>query len=148
MIQKALGKKLSLALHNPRFRLQRAIHHARDPRMHDQPGAHAARLQRDVQRTARQTIVADGLGGGADGDHLGMGARVVAADRAIEAATDDFTVLHQHRAHRHFAEGRALGRQCQGLTHEFAITAAVDDGGGTNLTHHATSIAAIRPVSM
>ncbi|MNE14403.1 hypothetical protein D3C80_1072830 [compost metagenome] len=77
-----------------------------------------------------------------------MGAGVVATDRAVEAATDDFPILDQYRTHRHFAEGRALGRQCQGLTHEFAITTAVDDGGGTNLTHHATSIAAIRPVSM
>ncbi|MCY1175032.1 hypothetical protein D9M73_152520 [compost metagenome] len=116
--------------------------------MDDEAGAHAAGFEGHVEGAAGQPVVGGGRRGHADGDHLGMGAGVVAGDRLVETTPDDLTVLHQHRAHRHFAQGRALGGQGQGFTHEFAITAAVDDGGGTNLTHHATSMAAIRPVSM
>jgi len=148
VIQKALGKKLPLALYNPGLGFQRAVYHPRHPRMHDQPRTHAARLQRHIQGTARQPVVVDGRGGGPNGHHLGMGAGVAAADRAVEATANDFTVLHQHRAHRHFAQCRTLGRQGQGFTHKVLIAAAVDDPGLTPLSHQETSIAAIRPVSM
>ncbi|MCY1181727.1 hypothetical protein D9M73_222480 [compost metagenome] len=74
-----------------------------------------------------------------------MGTGITAADRAVEAPANDLTMLHQHRAHRHLAHGRPLRRQLQGLTHEFLVAAAIDD---LRLTHQATSIAAIRPVSI
>ncbi|MNR23990.1 hypothetical protein D3C85_1410440 [compost metagenome] len=148
MIQKALSEELPLTLHNPRFRFQRAIHHPRHPRMHDQTGAHAARLQRHIQRATRQSIVIHRLRGLANGDHFRVGTRVAGADRAIETATDDLAVLHQHRAHRHFAEGCALCGEEQRFAHEIAITAAVDNCRRANLAHHFTSMAAIRPVSM
>jgi hypothetical protein len=74
-----------------------------------------------------------------------MGTGVATADRAIEAAPDDLAVLYQHRAYRHLAEDRALGSQCQGLEHEVAVAAAIDNH---RLAHQTTSIAAIKPVSM
>src|SRR5476649_517464 len=116
--------------------------------MHDQAGTHAARLQSYVEGAAGQAIVTGGQCRSTDRDHLGVSTGVVAADRAVEAATDDFPVLHQHRAHRYFAECCTLGGKGQGFAHEVTVAAAVDDCRGTYLAHHATSMAAIRPVSM
>ena len=73
--------------------------------MHDQARAHAARLQRDVQRAARQAVVAGRSGCGTDGDHFSMGAGVVTADRAVETAPDNLAVLHQHCPHGYFTQG-------------------------------------------
>ncbi|MNN17800.1 hypothetical protein D3C81_1309940 [compost metagenome] len=95
--------------------------------MHDQPGAHAARLQGHVQRAADQAIVLQVARRIADRHHLGMGAGIMGGDRAVEAAADDLAAHHQHRPHRHLAEGRALGGQRQRLAHEALVVAAVDD---------------------
>ncbi|MNV70925.1 hypothetical protein D3C71_1639090 [compost metagenome] len=73
-----------------------------------------------------------------------MRAGVAVDDRAVETLPDHLAVLHQHRAHRHFAHGRTLGSQGQGQAHEFLIAAAIDD----LRAHQTTAIAAIRPVSM
>ncbi|MNE45707.1 hypothetical protein D3C80_1400060 [compost metagenome] len=73
-----------------------------------------------------------------------MRAGVAVDDRPVEALPDHLPMLHQYRAHRHLAHGRAFGGQGQGQAHEFLIAAAIDD----LRAHQTTAIAAIRPVSM
>ncbi|MNP62977.1 hypothetical protein D3C76_1583210 [compost metagenome] len=72
----------------------------------------------------------------------------MAGDRAVEATPDYLAVLHQHRAHRHLAQQGALLGQGQGFTHEVFVAAAVDDLGLAHGRAQATSMAAIRPVSI
>jgi hypothetical protein len=60
--------------------------------MHDRPRAHDAGLEGDVQRAAGQAIVAQGLGGGAQRHHLGVGGGVVTQDGLVEAAAGDATI--------------------------------------------------------
>ncbi|KPY95204.1 hypothetical protein ALO43_200070 [Pseudomonas tremae] len=74
-----------------------------------------------------------------------MRTRVAAADRAIVTTADDLAVLHHDCTDWHFAQQCALRGERQCLAHEVLILAAVDD---LRLTHHDTSMAAMRPVSM
>src|SRR5690349_13679564 len=74
----------------------RAVDEASDARVDERPGAHRARLERDVERATLEPPGAQSLGGSPDGDDLGMGhgisiyfAPVVTARELVAVGVDD-----------------------------------------------------------
>jgi len=61
-----------------------------DPGMNNGPHAHYAGLQRDVEGGLRQAIVPQDLGGGADGQDLCMGGRILETQRPVVRPADGF----------------------------------------------------------
>ena len=86
-----------------RFRLDRPEDHGGDARVHHRTDAHHARLHRDVQRRASQTVVARAHGRLAQRHHLGMGGRILRGDWPVEAGADDAALDHDDGPHRHLA---------------------------------------------
>ena len=91
--------------------------------MDDCAGTHDTGLERDIQIAAWQPVVAEALCRVAQGDDLGMGGRIVARDRRIEAASYDLAVLDHHGADRHLADGPAFSRQIERGLHEGIVRA-------------------------
>ena len=71
--------------------------------MDQRPGAHQTRFDGDVEIRARQSVVADSLGRVPERGDLGVGGRIVAPDRAIEAGAQDFPSAHHDSTHGHLA---------------------------------------------
>src|SRR6267154_5208604 len=72
-------------------------------------GTHRAGLQRDIEIAPGEPFHAEPGGAGAQGQHLGMGGRVmILLDLVAESRDDRTALIDQHRADRHLA---ALGRR-------------------------------------
>jgi len=74
---------------------------AGDAGQDDGPHAHGAGLQRDIEGTVQEPPGTKFPGGFSDGDHLGMGGRVLSRLAQVVAAGDDAAVAHDHAADRH-----------------------------------------------
>ena len=68
-------------------------------------------------------------GGLAQGDHHGMGGRVVRLADSIVGPGDHRIVDHGHRGTRTFASLDRQASLCQGLAHEQLVVHAADDTG-------------------
>jgi hypothetical protein len=95
--------------------------HALEPGVQHRAAAHGAGFQRHVQGAAVEPVVAQVLGGRAQGRDLGVCGGVVLRDRCISTGADHDAVLHHDRAHRHLAgRGRGAGL-LQGKAHERGV---------------------------
>ena len=83
MIVRALRR-----LDRARLRLGRAVDQRADPRVHHRADAHQARLDRHIQRRARQPVVAEPRRRGPQRHDLGVRRRIVRADRLIVPGAD------------------------------------------------------------
>ena len=119
VVQARLGKQIEHRSSRAALRVGRAVDDAVQPRVQDGAGAHGTGLQRGDQRAAIQSVVAQGLRRRAQGEHFGVGRRVVGADRGVVAGGDHTAILEHDRAHRHLAQGGGglclLQRQAHGL---------------------------------
>ena len=79
--------------------------------MHQRTGAHAARFQCDVERRARQTVVALDACRVAQGNNFRVSGGVSIANDSVPAAPEDVSVAHNQRAHGHLALLRGAIRQ-------------------------------------
>ena len=86
------------------FGIAATIDQSGDAGVDDRTGTHRAGFQRDRQRAVEQSPVAEKLGGGADGDDLGMGCGIMVDDPAVVAGADDSAggVVENHAADGHF----------------------------------------------
>src|SRR5258708_9823700 len=93
--------------------------------MHDGARAHGAGLERHVERAAFQTVVVEFLGRFTQGLDFRVGGRVLARNRRIVAAADDFPVLYHQSADGHFAPLGRAHRQAQRLAHPRGVEVGV-----------------------
>ena len=93
------------------FGIVRSVIEPCDPCMGDSAGTHGAGFKRYPQVAPCQSVVAQGGRCLTHRDDFGMGGGVVARDRAIGAATDNYTILDYNCAYRHFAS--RCRRSCQ-----------------------------------
>ena len=93
-----------------RLGIARAVDHSGHAREHDRAGAHVARLEGDVERGLVQPPGLDRLAGGADGQDLGVGRRILGALDPVVPAADDAAVPDDHGADGHFSFGRGGAR--------------------------------------
>lgn len=104
MIQLRIRMQVENAAAGACFGIGCAVDHPFDSRMKHGAHAHGAGFQRDKKTHARQTIIAHGTGGLAQGDNFGMMRWIVITDGAIRPASDDLSLLVQHHgADWHFA---------------------------------------------
>lgn len=87
-------------MHCTRFRIVRAIYQAANACMHQRTRAHRARLNRNEQVAAFQTIVTNGGTGFAQSEDLGMGGWIALRDVAIPSAAYDLAIAYHDRAYR------------------------------------------------
>jgi hypothetical protein len=87
-------------------------------------GAHGAGFEGDIEAAVEEAVVADGGGGGAEGDHLGVGGGVAVAEDAILAAREDFAVADDDGADGDFAGVGGGAGFSEGLAHKFFVGGA------------------------
>ena len=75
-----------------------------NPRLHDRPCAHRARFQRHVQLAFFQAPVAHALARFFDCRDLRMCQRAMIDHPTVVTPADDFVLIHDHAADRHFSE--------------------------------------------
>jgi len=80
-----------------------AVHEAGDAGLDDGAGAHAARLDGDVERGVGEAVVAEKAGGFANDDDFGVGGGVAVANGAIAGTSEDLGVVDEHGADGNFA---------------------------------------------
>ena len=85
-------------------------------------GTHHARFQGAVERGVFQAIVSDFGGGFAEGQDFGVRGGIVAGDRRVGAAADDFVFDDDNSAHRDFSFAFALTGQAQGFAEELFVS--------------------------
>jgi len=92
-----------------------------DSGMNNRAKAHGARLDDDIKRASRHTIVLQHLTGVTQGTYFGMSAGIVSPHRLIESTTHDFTIANQHGPNRDFTVSCRLLCQVQRLLHVHLI---------------------------
>ena len=97
--------------------IARGKNHSLDSRVHKRAGAHRARLQSDVQRAARKTIIPRALRGHPNGIDFGVGGWIARRDRPIPSFAGNGALENQHCAHRNLAFRFGFSRQVKGLLH-------------------------------
>ena len=96
----------------------RAVIEPADAGKRDGGRAHGTGLERDIEVAIDQPLAADLVGGGADGENLGMRGRIAVGERPVPGGSYDFAVPHDHATDRHLPGfPGALGR-FQGQIHE------------------------------
>jgi len=82
----------------PSLRVGGAEDDPSDPGVNNGPHTHHAGLQRDVEGRLRQSVVAQGLAGGANGQDLRMGGRILETQRPVVRPADGFFSDRHHGA--------------------------------------------------
>jgi hypothetical protein len=124
VIQFGVRKDLETGANGTTFYIVTAVHDAGNSRLNDGAGAHAARLDRDIQCRACQAIVADRAGCFTQHHDFGVRRGIAIADRAIRAARHDHSVAiaHKHGADGYFACGGCGARFFERDSHEIGST--------------------------
>jgi hypothetical protein len=110
MIEAGVGEDFEAGADGAALGIIGAVDEAGDAGLDDGAGAHAARLDSDIERGVSKAVVAEKAGGFAQDDDFGVGGGVAIADRAIASTGEDFPVMDKHGADRDFAGcGRGTG---------------------------------------
>ena len=84
-------------------------------------GAHRAGLDGDIERAVCEVLTADGLRGGGDGDHLGVGRRIMQPLSHVVATADDASLAGDDGTDGDFPLGQGFLGLAEGLTHVFFV---------------------------
>src|SRR5689334_15067753 len=102
VIEARLEERIRNASARAGFGVARAVNNPRDARVQHRAGAHDARLERHVELTAGETVIAETLRGVTQRNDFGMRRGVVGLYRMVVAAADDLAVSHDYGTHWHF----------------------------------------------
>ena len=94
------------------------------------PGAHRAGLERHVERAAVEPPRAARLGRLGDGDHLGVGRRIVELLALVVRGGDHAVLEDDDRADRHFVLGQGRLGLVEGQLHEVVVHGCASGGWG------------------
>jgi len=83
MVEARMGEDFEAGADSAAFGIVGAVDEARDTGLDDGAGAHAARLDSDVQRGVGEAIVAEKAGGFAKDNHFRVGGGIIVANRAV-----------------------------------------------------------------
>jgi hypothetical protein len=98
-----------------------AVDESPNARMDHRPGAHAARFDRDVKRSAREPVIPARARRFTQNDDFGVRRRIAVAYRAIPGTSKNAAAMHQDRADRHFTGRRRRTAFLERLPHEFNV---------------------------
>ncbi len=100
------------AVEGTAFRIVSAEHQALDAGVNHSARAHQTGFQRDIQRGAREPVIAEPLRGLAHGNDFRVRSRVVAGDWPVPAFADNLVILNHQRTDRHLPFlGATLGQR-------------------------------------
>ncbi len=116
-------------LHRTPLGIAGCVIEPRDPGVGNRSGTHRARLKRNPELAAIESLVAQLRRGRANRQHFGMGGRIVAGARRIVGACDNHAVLDHDRTDRHFPDGFAQPCLRDRLAHRFGKGPALHLGG-------------------
>jgi hypothetical protein len=121
MVEAGIGKDLETSTNRAALGVVGSVDQARDASLNDRAGAHAARLDGDVEGGAREAVIAETARGFAKDDDFGVGRGVIVANGAVAGAREDFAFMDEDSADRNFARsGRGAGLG-QGFLHELRV---------------------------
>jgi hypothetical protein len=98
--------------YSPALGIVASIHQARNAGLDHGSRAHAAGLRRNVQRSPRQSIVAEVARCFPQYHHFGVRRRIAVSNSSVAGADDDLSLVHEQRADWHFP---CLGRDARFL---------------------------------
>ena len=134
MVQAGVGPQVVQRPQGTCVHVRRTGHDASDPRRPGSAGAHRAGLERDHERRAIESPRADGLGGVAQCQHLGVGRGVPGGFPLVVPAGDDLAFEDDHRTDRYLAGGSGQAGLVEGDAHERLVVHDGDDRCGTRHT--------------
>ena len=83
MVKALVGKNFEIRMDSAAFGVVGAVDESRNACLDHGAGAHAARLDGDVKRCVRKTVVHESAGGFAHYDDFGVGRGIAVADGAV-----------------------------------------------------------------
>jgi hypothetical protein len=107
--------------HRTGLRVGRAEHEDRQSSEHQRARAHGAGFERHVHDAVRQPPGVQFTRGPAQGEHLGVGRRILAQFALVVRPRDRASLMHDQRADGHIAVGLGLTRLRQRLVHPDAM---------------------------
>ena len=102
MVVTRRSPKIDDAATGAAFWLDGTVDHARNAGIEARPQAHGARFQGHIQGAVFQPPGTQGLTGGGDGHHFGMGRGILKTFAGIPTAADDLALVDENRTHGHF----------------------------------------------
>jgi hypothetical protein len=103
MVEARVGEDFEAGADGTALGIFGTVDEARDAGLDDGAGAHAARLDGDVERCVGEAIVAEKTSGFAKYNHFRVGRGVIVADGAIAGTGQNLAVVDEHSADRDFA---------------------------------------------
>src|SRR5437870_6831272 len=141
MVRTAVIEQPMPRLDGAGLRIQRAVDDARETGLDDGPTAHRARLERRVERGAREPVVAGLPGGLAQGENLGVSGGVAEGDRRVVRLPDDHVVEDDQGAHGDLAAREADTRLGERRPHEcFSVQLLRAQGLSTTVVWSTTTV--------
>jgi len=116
-----MGEDFEAGANGTAFRVIGPVDEAPDAGLYDAAGAHAARLDGDIERSISKTIVAEKAGGFAKDNHFRMGRGIIIANCTVARSSENLAVMNEHRADRNFGACGRGTRFTQGLLHELDV---------------------------
>jgi len=107
MVETRVGEDLEAAVDGAAFGVVSAVDEAWDAGLDNGAGAHAARLDGDVERGVGEAVVAEEARGFAKNCNFGMGGGVTIADGAVAGTGEDLGVMDEDGTNGDFT-----GRNC------------------------------------
>src|SRR5947208_15835343 len=121
MVEARIGKDFEAGADGTALWVIGPVDEARYTGLDDGAGAHAARLDGDVERSISKTIVSEKAGGFAKDNHFRVGRGIIIANCAVARSSENLAVMTAHRAGRNFARWGCGARVTQGLLHEWHV---------------------------
>ncbi len=128
MVEARIGEDLEASTNRAALGVVGAIDQARDARLNDGAGTHAARLDGDIEGGACEAVIAETAGGFAKDDDFGVGRGVIIADGAVAGPCQELAVMHEDGADRDFAGVTCSPSFLKGRLHELDVNVHVQRG--------------------
>ena len=116
-----MGEDFEAGAHGAAFGIVGSVDEARDACLDDGAGAHAARLDGDVERGAREAVISKKAGGFAENEDFGVGSGVAIADGAVTGTRQSLPVVDEDSADGDLAGGRRGASFGQRFLHELDV---------------------------
>ena len=103
VVEARIGKDFKAGADGAALGIVGAVDEARDAGLNDRAGTHAAGLDSDVERGAREALVAEEACGFPKDDDFSVGSWVVVANGAVAGTRENLSVVNQNGSDGHFA---------------------------------------------
>lgn len=127
VIQRCALQQIDPSSSGSAFWISATEDHPPQPRVHNRPGAHRARLLRHVKVAVIQSPVAHRFLRLSDCQHFRMSGCVLQRLDLIPRARDDLPLTHDHRSNGHLLRVVGTSRLPQRLPHEKIVARQIDD---------------------